>query len=237
MKLPDRGALVAIVALHGGVGSQKRKPILVILDLVDGNLPAENRVTLRAIGAELSQVNVCMAIRAVLPDIGEYRLRMAFNTSNFFVLPTQRIGGFVVVELQHAAYRTPRRCGVTVFARNRQRSVRTANISLLSGKCRDEQKQPKNEQRPCDQMCVLKRILPSPPVPSRGGAQSAPSVASPTKRNNCPVGQFCYCPPITVPTRINKGRKLIASAGNAEALTQREGMLSVGAILNPKIAS
>jgi hypothetical protein len=131
---------VAIVALHCGVRSKQRKPVLVFFDLVDGNLPAGNRVTLRAIGAELPQVNVCMAIRAILPDICEDRLGVAFNASNFFVLPTQRIGGFVVIELQHGAYWTPGRCGVTVFARNRERSVRTADISLLSGKCRDEQK-------------------------------------------------------------------------------------------------
>lgn len=160
---------MAIVALHCGVRSKQRKPVLVFLDLVDGHLPAGNRVTLRAIGAELPQVNVCMAIRAILPDIGENRLRMAFNTSNFFVLPTQRIRGLVVIELQHGAYWTPGCCGVTVFARNRERSVRTANITLLRGKCRDEQKQPKNEQCPCDQMCAPKRILPSPPGRVRRG--------------------------------------------------------------------
>ena len=163
MKLPNRGALVAIVALHCGVRSKQRKPVLVFLDLVDGHLPAGNRVTLRAIGAELPQVNVCMAIRAILPDIGENRLRMAFNTSNFFVLSTQWIRSLVVIELQHRAYWTPGGCGVTVFARNRERSVRTADIGLLSGKRGDEQKQPKNKQGPRDQMCVPKRILPSPP--------------------------------------------------------------------------
>ena len=119
MKLTNRGTLVAIVALHRGVRSQQWKPVLVFLDLVDGNLPAGNRVTLRAIGAKFPQVNVRMAIRTILPDICEDRLRMTFNTSNFFVLSTQRISGFVVVELQHGAYWTPRRCGVTVFARNR----------------------------------------------------------------------------------------------------------------------
>ena len=117
--MTNRGTLVAIVALHRGVRSQQWKPVLVFLDLVDGNLPAGNRVTLCAIGAELPQVNVRMAIRAVLPDIGEDRLRMTFNASYFFVLSTQRISGFVVVELKHGAYWTPRRCGVTVFARNR----------------------------------------------------------------------------------------------------------------------
>ena len=91
----------------------------MFLDLIDGNLPAGNRVTLGAIGAKFPQVNVCMAIRAVLTNVGEHRLRMAFQTSNFFVLSTQRISGFVVVELQHRADRSPGRRGVTVFARNR----------------------------------------------------------------------------------------------------------------------
>lgn len=169
LKLSNRRALVAIVALHRGMSTEQRKTILVLLDLVDGNLPAINRVTLRAIGAKFSQVNIRMAIGAVLPDVGEDRLRMAFQTANFLVLPTQRISGFVVIEFQHRSYRTPGRRGVTVFARNRQRSVRTADISFLCTKSRDEQKQPRNEQRPRDQMCVPRRILPSPPGRVRRG--------------------------------------------------------------------
>jgi hypothetical protein len=140
----------------------------VVLDLVDGDLPTENGVTLRAIGAELPQVDVRVAIGAILPDIGENRLGMTFNTSNFFVLPTQGIRGFVVIKLQYRAYRTPSRRGVTVFAWNRQESVRTADITLLSVECRNEQKQPNNEGRSCDEMCVLKRNTPLAPEGRRG---------------------------------------------------------------------
>lgn len=169
LKLANRGALVAILALHCGVRTEQRETILVLLDLVDGNLPAINRVALRAIGAELPQVNVRMAVRAIFSHVGEHRLRVAFQTANFLVLSTQRISGFVVIEFQHRAYGTPGRRGVTVFARNRQRPVRTADIGFLSGKCRDEQKQPRNEQCPRDQMCVPRRILPSPPGRVRRG--------------------------------------------------------------------
>ena len=179
--MTNRGTLVAIVPRHCGVRPKQGKPVLVFLDLGDGHLPAGNRVTLRAIRAKFPQVNVRMTIRTILPDICEDRLRMTFNTSNFFVLSTQWIGSLVVIELQHRAYWTPGCRGVTVFARNRERSVRTADISLLSGKRGDEQKQPKNEQCPCDQMGIPKRILPSPPEESvAGGAQSGPSVAFPT---------------------------------------------------------
>jgi hypothetical protein len=98
LKLANRRALVAIVALHRGVCTEQRKPILVLLDLVDGNLPAINRVTLRAIGAEFPQVNIRVAIRAIFPNVGEHRLRVAFQTANFLVLSAQRISGFVVIE-------------------------------------------------------------------------------------------------------------------------------------------
>jgi hypothetical protein len=47
--------------------------------------------------------------------------------------------------------------------------VRTTDIRFLSAKCRDEHKQPKNEQCPRDQMCVPRRILPSPPGRVRRG--------------------------------------------------------------------
>ena len=140
----------------------------MVLDLVDGDLPTENGVTLRAIGAEFSQVNVRVAIGAILPDIGEHRLRMTLHTANFLVLPTQRIRGFVVIKLQYRAYRTPGRRGVTIFAGNRQGSVRTADVTLLSADCRDEQKQPNNERRSCDELCVLIRNTPlAPRRPSR----------------------------------------------------------------------
>jgi hypothetical protein len=140
LKLANRRALVAIVALHRGVCTEQRKTVLMLLDLVDGNLPAENRVALRAIGAEFSQVNIRVAIRAIFSDVGEHRLRVAFQTANFLVLSAQRISGFIVIEFQHRAYRTPGRRGVTVFARNRQRSVRATDIRFLSANCRDEQK-------------------------------------------------------------------------------------------------
>jgi hypothetical protein len=146
-----------------------------------------------------------VAIGAILPDIAENWLGMTFNTANFLVLPTQRIRGFVVIKLQYGAYRTPSRRGVTVFARNRQGSVRTANVTLLSAECRNEQGQPNNERRSCDELCVLKRNTPLAPEGRRGGVQTAASVAFPTQRNNCPLGQFCYCPPITARTSQQTG--------------------------------
>ena len=50
--------LVALIALHGGVRAKQRKTALMILHLLDGNVPSLNRVALRAIGSHLTAVNV-----------------------------------------------------------------------------------------------------------------------------------------------------------------------------------
>jgi hypothetical protein len=41
--------LVALIALHGGVRGKQWKTVLMILHLLDGNVPSLHRVALRAI--------------------------------------------------------------------------------------------------------------------------------------------------------------------------------------------
>ena len=77
--LPDRGPFVAILALHRGMRTKQREAVLVLFNLLNRNLPAENGVTLRAIRSEFSPVNVRMAVCAVFPDIRENRLHMALR--------------------------------------------------------------------------------------------------------------------------------------------------------------
>ena len=49
LELADGCTLVAILALHGGVCAEQGKAILVIADLLCGDLPAQNGMTLRAV--------------------------------------------------------------------------------------------------------------------------------------------------------------------------------------------
>lgn len=81
----DGGILVALLALHHGVRSEKRKPIEVILNGLNRNLPAQDRVAFGAVGAILAAMNVRVAIGAVLADIGEDRFGVALGAINLFM--------------------------------------------------------------------------------------------------------------------------------------------------------
>jgi len=94
-----RRLFVALFALNGGVRTEKREAILVILHLLDGNIPALYSVALLAIRAHLAAVNVSVAVRAILAHIREDRLGMAVDALHLFVHAPQRVAGLVVIEL------------------------------------------------------------------------------------------------------------------------------------------
>lgn len=85
LELPDRRALMTVFALQGCVRSQKREAVLVILDLLHGDIPALNGVTLRTIRAHLSLVHVGMTVLAIFPDIGENGLHVTLRALHFFM--------------------------------------------------------------------------------------------------------------------------------------------------------
>jgi hypothetical protein len=123
----SRGSiLMAVFALHNRVLAEEWKSIKVVLNRLHRNLPAENCVALRAIGAELRAVNVRMAIRTVLSNIGENGLGMASGAGYFFVHSAQRVSRGVVVKFRDGADRGPAGGGVAIFARYIKRSVRTS---------------------------------------------------------------------------------------------------------------
>jgi len=96
----------------------------VVLDLLNGNLPAKHRVALRAVRTELSAVNIRMAIRAVLSDVRENRLYMALGAFHLFVHASKRVTRLVVIEFRDRSNRPPARRGMAVFTGNRQGTVR-----------------------------------------------------------------------------------------------------------------
>ena len=134
LELADGGTLVAVLALHGSMSAEKWETILVIVDLLYGNLPALNRVTLRAIRSHFSLVDIGVTILAILPYVGEYRLGVATRARHLLMQAPQRILGLVVVEFRDGTDRTPSGGGMAIFAGNRQRSVRTSSgLPLCSG--------------------------------------------------------------------------------------------------------
>jgi hypothetical protein len=133
LKLAYRRTLVAIFALHSGVRPQQREAVLVILYLLDGNIPALNRVTLGAVRAHFSLVDVGVAILAILANIGEDRFDVALRALHLFVHAAQRILCLVVIELRDSADGAPTRGAVAVLARNRKRPMRASRCLTLRG--------------------------------------------------------------------------------------------------------
>ena len=120
---------MAILALRGRVGSEQRETVLVIFDLLHGDVPALNGVTLRTVRAHPSLVHVGMTVLAILPDIRENRLHVALRALHSFMHTAQRIPGLVVIEFQVRLDRAPRGHLVAVFARDgERRPVRIARI-------------------------------------------------------------------------------------------------------------
>ena len=98
----------------------------MILNLLYGIVPTENRVALRAVRAHFALVNIGVAILTVLAHVCEYRLYVALRALNSLVHAAQRILCFVVIKFRDGANGAPARGGVAVLAGNGERSVRTA---------------------------------------------------------------------------------------------------------------
>ena len=124
LKLADRRALVALIAGNRRVRPEEWEPVLVIPELLRGDLPPQHGVATRAVRAHLALMHVGVTILAVLTDLRENRLDVALCAFHFFVHAAQRILCFGVIEFDDTPDRTPARGGMAVLTRNVQRAVR-----------------------------------------------------------------------------------------------------------------
>ena len=136
-------ALVTGVAIHGRVCPGEREAIVMLLDLLDGDLPSANRVALLAIGSQLPLVNVGMAVLATLPHVGEHRLHVALDTGHRLVHAPQRVAGLIVIEFGNGANRLPRVGGMAVLAGN----IQVAMGAVGSGGLRVRSQHPGNQEQ------------------------------------------------------------------------------------------
>ena len=112
--------LVAGIAVHGGVCSGQWEAVIVLLDLLNRDLPSSNRVTLFAVRSQLSLVDVGVAILASLANIVEHGLDVALCAGHGLVHAAQGISRLVVIELRNCADRSPGGRSVAVLARDIQ---------------------------------------------------------------------------------------------------------------------
>ncbi len=116
--------------------SSQREAIIVLLHLLDRDLPSANRMALFAIRSKLALVNVRVAILTTLSDVSENRLCVALDARDSGVHSAQRVLGLVVIELRDGANRLPRAGRVAVLARDIQIPVGavrpTRNLSVCA---------------------------------------------------------------------------------------------------------
>jgi hypothetical protein len=138
--LSDSGTFVTLLAFHHSVPTKQRKSVEVLLDRLNRDIPTKHGVALSAVGAELTAMNIRVAICAILADVGEYRPEVAFRAVNFLVHAAKGKSRGVVVEFRKGANWAPACACVTVLARNVERPVRTPARLLLGCNRKGESK-------------------------------------------------------------------------------------------------
>ena len=128
LELADRGAFVTGITVHGGVRADERKAIQVLVDLLDGYIPALHGMALFAVSAHLALVDIRVAIRALSADISKDRFGVALSTGHAFVHAAQRILRGVVIKLRDRADRLPTAQRVAILARDTKASMRASRI-------------------------------------------------------------------------------------------------------------
>lgn len=153
--ISNRRVFVTFLAFHYRVRAEQRKAVEVLLNRLRGNLPAEHRVALRAVRAELTAVNIGVAIGAVFSDVREDGLGVTARTGNFFVHAAQRVPRGVMTKFRNRPNRSPTRVGVAVFAGNIQGTVRTsARLPLGIRRAGAHQGQDEEDEETTDLGCA-----------------------------------------------------------------------------------
>ena len=120
-------AFVTGFAVHSGVRSSEGEPVIVLLDLLNRNLPSPNRVAGLAIGSQLPFVNIGMAVLAALSNVAKHRLYVALSAGDRLMHAAQRVARPVVVEFWNGSNRLPPACCMAILTRNSEVPVRTAS--------------------------------------------------------------------------------------------------------------
>ena len=104
--------------------------ILVCAHCLQRYIPADYRVALLAICAELPAMNVRVAIGTMSTYIAEYQFGMTLDAIDLNVHAPKGITGRIVIEFWNGADRFPARLCVAIFARDGQRAVGAARFRI-----------------------------------------------------------------------------------------------------------
>lgn len=129
IELANRADFVAGVTIDSGVSSEQRETILMLIDVVNGNLPSVGVVAEFTFGAVFPAMKVSMAVLALLRSIAEDEILVTVGALHFCVTAVQREFRPRMGELKFGAKWLPALCGVTVLARSVElAAVRAATV-------------------------------------------------------------------------------------------------------------
>ena len=118
---------MARITLYEGVRADERKTILMFANSFDRSGPALHVVALLTLCAELSAMNIGVAVGAFVTDLRKHGIRVALCARNALVHAAEREVGSTVIELRQITYRLPCAERVAVLTGDLQRPVRTSS--------------------------------------------------------------------------------------------------------------
>lgn len=122
--------LVAGIAIESGMRAHQRETVIVILNRLHGNVPTIDAVALFTASAHFPAMDICVALRALRPDVRKHRLDVALRAHDALMHAAQGKACLVVIKLRHTANRFPAERCVTVRTWQIQRAVRTSGLCI-----------------------------------------------------------------------------------------------------------
>jgi len=87
IELPNGANLMARIAVHHRMRSDQREAVLMLINVVNGNLPSIRVVAKLALRAIFPAMQVRMAVLTFFWHMAEVQIRMAIDTLHFRVPP------------------------------------------------------------------------------------------------------------------------------------------------------
>src|SRR5262249_8379753 len=130
------------------VRPDQRKTVLVLLDVLDGNLPAFHRVAGFAIRPHLATMDIGVAGSAGVADAGEKRLWKGLSGGGQRRAQAARPGGRLVgSEIRQRTNWLPTHAGVTCLAGNAEIAMRTSGGGLIRRLARQQKRRRNHEEQ------------------------------------------------------------------------------------------
>ncbi|MDR3410945.1 MAG: hypothetical protein P4L87_08400 [Formivibrio sp.] len=135
-ELTGSGVFVTVVALQQSMRANQRKAILMVTNVLQGDLPTLHGVATFAIGAELTAMDVGVAIRAVRAYVLEYETGVALRAGQLLMHSPQRITCLVVIEFGIGSNRLPTGVGMAVLTGYGEGPMRIGDFGLRAANTR-----------------------------------------------------------------------------------------------------